>query len=89
LQVFDGDDGKSTSGGCISVLVILNLSLRIGLILSHMLGLDSGSFLYNMFLLFLCLYFSRKKRKRKRERRCRIIFFLSFNSFSDITCILA
>jgi hypothetical protein len=43
LKVFHGDDRISTSSGCFSILVILSLSLRTGLILPHMLGLDSGS----------------------------------------------
>jgi hypothetical protein len=45
LQIFDGDDRKSMSGNCFSILVNYEpLSLRICLILPHMLGLDSGTF---------------------------------------------
>jgi hypothetical protein len=86
MQVFDGDDGKSTSSGCFFVLVILNLSLRICLILPHMLGLDIVHFPHSMSLLFFCLIFFNKKIKiRNWGRRCIIVF--PFDSFSDIICI--
>jgi hypothetical protein len=46
---------KNTLGGCFFVLVFLNLSLRTGLILPYMLGLDVISFSISMSLLFFCL----------------------------------
>jgi hypothetical protein len=53
-------------GGCFSVLVFLNLSLRINLILPHMLGLDIVSYPHIMSLLFFCLFFFFKKLKKKK-----------------------
>jgi hypothetical protein len=43
------------------------LSLRPGLILPHMLGLDIVSFPHNMFLLFFCLIFFNLKKKIEGE----------------------
>jgi hypothetical protein len=55
------------------------LSLRTGLILPHMLGLDIVSFPHRMSLLFSVLFFFNKKKKKKKNwgRRCRIFIFLS------------
>jgi hypothetical protein len=59
------DDKKSTSGSYFSVLVISNLSIRIGLLLSHVLELDFIFFPDSMFLLFFCLIFFRYKKNKK------------------------
>jgi hypothetical protein len=58
LQVIFGDDRKSKSGGCFSVLVILKpLSLRSSLLLPYMLGLDIISFLHkHVFVIFLSFF---------------------------------
>jgi hypothetical protein len=49
---YEDDKKKSTSGNCFSVLVILNFSMRTGLLLPHMLELDFIFFPDSMFLLF-------------------------------------
>jgi hypothetical protein len=55
-KYFYGDNRESTL-----LLICLSnsepLSLRTGLILPHMLGLDIISFPHNMFLLFFCFFF--------------------------------
>jgi hypothetical protein len=62
------------------------LSLRTGLVLPYILGLDVISFSISMSLLFFyVLVFNKKK---KLGRRCGILFF-SFDSFSDIACAFA
>jgi hypothetical protein len=61
------------------VLVILNLSLRTGLILPHLLGLDFVSFPRSMPLLFsYIIFFSTYILKKKWGRRCRILFYFYF-----------
>jgi hypothetical protein len=71
LQVLFGDYRKRTSSGCFSFLVILNLSLRTGLILPHMLGLVSVVLLLKHdFILFF-------KKKKMGEKMQNFIFFLS------------
>jgi hypothetical protein len=61
------------------------LSMRTGLALPYMLGIDVISFSISMSLLFFCLIFQQKK---NWGRRCGILFF-SFDSFSDIACVFA
>jgi hypothetical protein len=56
------DDRKNTSGGYFSILVISNLSMRIGLLLPHMLELDLIFFSNSMFLLFFSYFFQPKKK---------------------------
>jgi len=51
-----------------------------------MLGLDVISFSEHVFVVFSVYRFSTKK-KKKMGRRCRTLF-LSFDSFSDIACVL-
>jgi hypothetical protein len=64
------------------------LSLRSGLLLPYMLGLDIISFLKKAcFCCFSVLFL--KKKKKNWGSRCRILFYFSFDSFSDITCIFA
>jgi hypothetical protein len=67
------------------------LSLRTGLILPHMLGLDIVSFPHSMSLLFFCLIFLNIKKKKKKNCRkiCIIYLFISVESFLDITYIFA
>jgi hypothetical protein len=64
MQVLYRDDKKSTSDYYFSILVILNLSLRTGLILPHMLGLDIVSFPHRMSLLFFYLIFFQHKKNK-------------------------
>jgi hypothetical protein len=61
-----------------------------GLILPHMLGLDIFSFPHSMSLLF---FFSKKKKKKRERERKKLgkkmqNFIFSFDSFSNIACIL-
>jgi hypothetical protein len=73
LQVHSRDDRES-----ISLLFYLNivkpLSLRSGLLLFYMLGLNCLLLCVSMFLLFFNFIVFNKK-KKKGGRRCRIIFF--------------
>jgi hypothetical protein len=65
------------------------LSMRIGLVLPYMLGLEVISFSISMSLLFFLSHFSTKKKKNKKlGRRCETLF-LSFDSFSDIACVFS
>jgi hypothetical protein len=58
MRVFNGDEKKSTLGGYFFVLVIPNLSLRSGLLLPYMLGLDIIYFLHkHVFVVFLSYFF--------------------------------
>jgi hypothetical protein len=81
MQVLCGDEKKSTSGGCFSILVILNLSLRTSLILPHMLGLDIVSFPHSMSLLFFCLIFFQHKKLKKLKIKMQNFFFFFQNFF--------
>jgi hypothetical protein len=63
------------------------LSLRTGLILPYMLGLDVISFSISMSLLFFCLLVLKKK-KKNWGRRCGIFIFY-FYRFSDIVYVFA
>jgi hypothetical protein len=81
---------KSMSGDCFSVLVFLNLSLWTCLILPYILRLDVVSFSISMSLLFFCFSVFNKKNKNKMGEKMQIFFFFfSFDSFSDIVCVLA
>jgi hypothetical protein len=60
------------------------LSLRTGLILPYMLGLDVISFSISMSLLFF--YFSVFNKKKKMGQKMQNFIF---ESFSDIVCVLA
>jgi hypothetical protein len=62
------DDRKSTSGECFSIFVISTLSMRIGLLLPHMLELDFIFFPDSMFLLFFNYFFQPKKKKKIGEK---------------------
>jgi len=64
------------------------LSMRTGLVLPYMLGLDVISYSISMsLLLFFSVSFFNKK-KKNLGRRCGTLF-LSFDSFSDIACVFA
>jgi hypothetical protein len=82
LQVLSGEDRKSTSGDCFSVLETLILHrFDFALHASFMM-----LFPYSMFLLLF------KKKKKKLGRKCGFFFFFfffSFDSFSDIACVFA
>jgi hypothetical protein len=64
------------------------LSLRTGLILPYMLGLDVISFFISMFLLFFCFIVFNIKKKNGGED-AELLFFFSFDSFSNIVCVFS
>jgi hypothetical protein len=66
-----------------------HLSLRIGLILPHMLGLDIVSFPHSMSLLLFCLIFFNINIYIYIGGEFIDFLFLFVESFSDITCIFA
>jgi uncharacterized protein YhhL (DUF1145 family) len=62
--------------------IVKPLSLRPGLLLSYMLGLNCLLLCVSMFLLF---FYLQKKKKKKGGRKLQI--FIPVFSFSDILCI--
>lgn len=75
------------SGGCFSVLVTPNLSLRTFLLLPYMLGLDFIFFPDSMFLLFfLYLFLNIKKKNGGKVAGCSLqVFQISHVFLSDIS----
>jgi hypothetical protein len=65
--------------------IVKPLSLRPGLLLSYMLGLNCLLLCVSMFLLFFCFFPFKKKKKKKGGRKLQI--FIPVFSFSDILCI--
>jgi hypothetical protein len=67
------------------------LSLRIGLILPYMLGLDVISFFQkHVLVVFLFYCFQHKKKIKKKigeKMQNLLLLFFSFDSFSDIACL--
>jgi len=65
------------------------LSMKTGLVLPYMLGLDVISFSISMFLLFFYLILFQKKKKKKKLGEKMRNFIFSLDSFSDIACVFA
>jgi hypothetical protein len=79
LQIFFlGDDSEKHVWRLLFYFGISKpLSMKTGLVLPYMLGLDVISFSISMFLLFFYLIlFQKKKKKKNWGRRCGILFFL-------------